>query len=70
MKSNSRIGIPHLLLTGREAATALSVSERTLWSLTSPRGPIPCLRLGRSVRYSLADLRAWIDEQKNGGADQ
>jgi excisionase family DNA binding protein len=55
---------PPLLVKSRAAATTLSVSERTLWALTAPRGPIPAIRVGRSVRYSLADLRAWIDAQR------
>ncbi|HEX5104211.1 MAG TPA: helix-turn-helix domain-containing protein [Pirellulaceae bacterium] len=55
--------VPKLLLTQREAADALGVSERTLFSLTSPRGPIPAVRMGKSVRYSLAALQAWIGEQ-------
>lgn len=49
-----------LLLTPREAADTLSVSEKSLWSLTTPRGPIKCVRLGRSVRYSITTLREFI----------
>ncbi len=48
-----------LLLTEREAAKALSVCQRTLWQLRSD-GHIPCVRIGRAVRYRPADLRAWI----------
>jgi excisionase family DNA binding protein len=55
-----------LLLTVREAAEALSVSERTLWALTAPRGPIRSVRLGRSVRYSADSLRDWIESQRGG----
>jgi excisionase family DNA binding protein len=54
------------LLTAGEAAKALAVSPRTLWSLTQ-RGDIPCVRIGRSVRYDPADIRAWIDRQKSSG---
>jgi hypothetical protein len=56
--------IEPLLLTLRQAAAALSVSERTLWALTYPRGPIPAVRLGRAVRYDVLDLRAFIEAQK------
>ena len=58
------------LLTRRQAASALACSERTLWSITSPRGPLPAVKIGRrGVRYSVADLQAWIEQQKgNGGA--
>ena len=59
---------PHsyaLLLTAAEAAKALAISPRTLWSLTDS-GKIPCVRIGRSVRYDPVDLRAWINSQKSG----
>ncbi len=52
-----------LLCSAREAAKALSISERTLWSLTQPRGPIPVLRCGSRVLYSVDALRRWIDAQ-------
>lgn len=58
--------VPKLLLTSREAARALSISQRTLWSLTAPRGPIPAVHLSRSVRYSEATLRRWIADQEVG----
>ncbi len=53
-----------LLIPIREAARALSISERTLWGLTRPRGPIPCVRLGGRVLYSPDALRKWIAEQQ------
>ncbi len=56
-------GKERLLLTPREAAETLSVCEKSLWSLTQPRGPIRCVRLGRSVRYSLESLREFIAQQ-------
>jgi excisionase family DNA binding protein len=55
---------PTLLLTAREAAKALAVSEKTLWTLTTPRGPIPAIRVGeRSLRYSVRALEEWIARQ-------
>lgn len=56
-------GNVRLLLTPREAAETLSVCEKSLWSLTAPRGPLKCVRLGRSVRYSLDALREFIAQQ-------
>jgi excisionase family DNA binding protein len=56
-----------LLLTPRDAAAALAVSARTLWGLTQPRGRLPCVRIGRGVRYALADLERYIAEQRQGG---
>jgi predicted DNA-binding transcriptional regulator AlpA len=55
---------PKLLLDARAAAEALSISARSLWSLTQPRGPIPSVRIGRSVRYDPRDLREFIDARK------
>ena len=55
-----------LLLTAKEAAAALNISERKLWAMTSAR-EICHVRLGRSVRYPLVDLERMIDERKEGG---
>ena len=54
-----------LLLKPGDAAEALSISPRKLWSMTNA-GEIPCVRFGKSVRYDPADLREWIDAQKGG----
>ena len=40
------------------------VSARWLWSATAPRGPIPCVRLGRRVLYRPADLAAFVEAQR------
>lgn len=56
---------PALLLNANQAAEALAISPRKLWSMTSS-GEVPCLRIGRSVRYSVDELRRWIDDQKGG----
>ena len=57
---------PTMLLTVRQAAEALQISERKLWSMTAS-GEIPRVRIGRSVRYDPTDLQAWIERQKTGG---
>lgn len=54
------------LLTSREAAAMLGISERTLWTLKD-QGEIPHIKIGRSVRYSVTDLNAWINQQRIGG---
>jgi excisionase family DNA binding protein len=57
-----------LLVTGRQAAKLLSISERTLATYTKSR-LLPAVRIGHSVRYSPDDLREWIKratEQKCG----
>jgi len=66
-----------LALRPRDAAKALGISPRTLWGLTAPRGPIPCLRVGQGKRqtvlYPVADLQTWLSRQadaaKGGGND-
>jgi hypothetical protein len=52
------------LLRPREAANRLAISERQLWAQTDPRGPIPCVRIGKSVRYSPDAVQRFIDEQE------
>lgn len=56
-----------LALRPKQAAKALGISERTLWALTAPRGPIPCVRLGqgkrKSVLYPVPELRACMSRE-------
>jgi len=59
------LSTPTLSLRPREAAKSLGISERLLWSLTAPRGPIPCTRTGQRgsvVLYRPADLDRWLQE--------
>ncbi len=54
-----------LLLTARQAATLLNLSERTLYRLTAG-GDIPVVKIGpRGVRYDVGDLKSWIARAKN-----
>jgi len=55
--------IARILVTPREAARALSICEKTLWSLTK-RGELPAVKIGRSVRYNLADLQLLVNQRK------
>lgn len=55
-----------LLLTAKQAAKALAISPRKLWSMTAS-GEIPHLRIGRSVRYPVDGLQAFINARKEGG---
>ncbi|MBN8625036.1 MAG: helix-turn-helix domain-containing protein [Planctomycetes bacterium] len=51
-----------LLIQADELATLLNVSERTLWRLLSA-GKIPePVRLGRSTRWRLDQVRQWIND--------
>jgi len=53
---------PRLLLTPPEAAVALRLCPRTLWTLTKD-GTIPHIRIGRQIRYPVAVLEDWITKQ-------
>jgi excisionase family DNA binding protein len=52
-----------LLWTTREAAAAMNISPRTLWTLTAEH-KIRCVRIRRSVRYDPEDIRRFIETQK------
>jgi excisionase family DNA binding protein len=52
-----------LLVKAPEAAALLSLSERKLWEMRNCR-QIPHVKIGRAVRYAVADLEAWIEQQK------
>ena len=52
-----------LLLKVDEAARKLTISPRTLWSLTRD-GKIRSIRINRLVRYDPQDLLAYIERQK------
>ena len=47
------------LLTMRETAKAMSLSERTVWSLIRC-GTLPHLRFGRAVRVAVRDLDEFL----------
>lgn len=49
-----------LLIDAKTACNVLSLSPRYLWTLTA-RGAIPSKRIGRSLRYSPAELQSWVD---------
>ena len=67
-KQDSSLTLPDaLLLKSTEAARALSISPRLLWTLTK-RGEIRAVRTGRVLRYDPADLREWIRRRKVGPA--
>jgi excisionase family DNA binding protein len=54
---------PNLLLNRQEAARTLAISQRSLWTRTAS-GEIPHLRIGRSVRYRLSSLEAYLSEKE------
>ena len=53
--------IVRLLLKPAEAAAALAISPRLLWSKTK-RGEIPCVRIGKAVRYLPSALQRTVEK--------
>jgi excisionase family DNA binding protein len=52
------------LLTAAQAATLLSV--RTSWVYDAARnGELPCVRLGKHLRFLRTDLERWVAEQRS-----
>jgi excisionase family DNA binding protein len=60
-KSNSVVA-PAILIDARETARRLAISPRTLWQLTKDR-VVPSIRIGKCVRYRVADLDEWTRQQ-------
>ena len=48
-----------ILLSPKEAAMRLRISERTLWTITD-RGEIQCIRIGASKRYPITELERFV----------
>jgi len=57
------------LLTRKEAAELLRVKPQTLatWHCAG-RYSLPVVKVGRSVRYRLADLEHWLAKRTVGGS--
>ena len=56
------------LLTYREVAEILGVTDRTVWELVRKQ-ELRNVRVGRSVRVDPADLRRYIDASKSSVGD-
>lgn len=60
----SRPTLSEPLLTPQEAAALLAV--RVSWIYDAVRGDrLPCIRVGRHVRFLRSDLERWIAEQRD-----
>jgi len=55
------------LLTKRETANLLNMSLRTVDNLLA-RKQLTFVKIGSSVRFTLADVQAFIAAQRKGGA--
>lgn len=58
-----------VLATPEEAAQLIKIAESTLqkWRSTGENN-IPFVKIGRSVRYKVSDLKAYVDRHVVGGA--
>ncbi len=59
--SSDRHGEIPELLTIRELATILKVSQRSIWRLVASGQLVEPLRVGGSIRWRPDDIRDWID---------
>lgn len=50
-----------LTVKSEEASKLLGVCPKTLWTLTK-NGVIPCLKIGKSVRYSREKLIEYVNQ--------
>lgn len=53
------------LLTGDELCQKLRVKQSFLYSPSRRKGPdaIPCVRIGKYLRYNLGAVKQWIERQ-------
>ena len=58
------------LLTQRQAAALLCLSERTLERFRVSGGGPRFVRCGRSIRYRLSDVEAWISSRVVGSTSE
>ena len=57
------IDLQQPLLTAAEAAALLSVRVSWVHAATR-RGELPCVRVGKHLRFTRADLERWAAEQR------
>ena len=66
MKAQGSVDSPQLL-TVHEAARALAISERSVWTLASD-GTLPPVRFGKAItRFDRADIVKLIETRKSRG---
>ncbi len=58
-----------LLMTTRETARALHISERKLFDLTFPRGTLRAVKLPGKVLYARQTIVEWIAAQESGSCE-
>jgi excisionase family DNA binding protein len=66
MTAETVVNLDRRLLTARDVAVLLCVAVSTVYELTRS-GRLPCLRIGRAVRFSKEDLEAHLAAQRGTG---
>lgn len=55
------LGTSTSMITAEDVAKMLGISRGAVYDLAAPKGPIPCVRLGRRcMRFNRADIEAHI----------
>ena len=73
MNSTSAILNPSDLLTPEELATRLKVSKSWVFEQTRNRAkvrsarPLPCIRMGKYIRFSWPAVSEWLQTSENDG---
>jgi excisionase family DNA binding protein len=49
-----------------ETAKYMGIGQRHLYEITKS-GALPRIKMGRSVRYSLADIKRYLEDRKSDG---
>ncbi len=57
-----------LLIDSKQASQMLAICPRKLSQMTKDR-QIPFLKMGKSVRFNVADLKAWIQQKTQPARD-
>ena len=66
MADYEQLGFPELIDTGT-LAKLLGVGERYVRRMVAER-QVPTVRVGRLIRFDLAEIRRWIEERQRPGA--
>jgi excisionase family DNA binding protein len=66
-KTNENIELSQLLLTPKHAAELLAISRSRLYELMG-QGAIYYVKIGRSTRIPLEELRRWVAELLAAGS--
>ena len=53
-----------MMMTVREVAEALGVSERSVWRWSTDGTLPPGIRIGGSVRWSEKSIREWLEQRE------